>query len=111
MIDPAGSSTGSTATNYTVRNLTNGQFYDFRVRAANSVGPSAASFSESATLAAPDTPTNLGATPGNGHVVLNWVQPSGGSAVTHYEYELDLSDTWISTGGTATSPHRSPIWK
>ena len=100
-------STGGTATNTTVRNLTNGQSYDFRVRAVNRVGAGAASGSQSATptatLVAPDTPFGLDATPGNQRVMLNWVQPSGGAVVTRYEYELDLSDTWISTGSTAPS--------
>ena len=100
-------STGGTTTNTTVRNLINDQSYTFRVRAVNRVGAGLESFSESATptatLVAPDTPTNLSATPGNLRVVLSWVQPSGGAAVTHYEYELDGSGIWISTGGTATS--------
>ena len=100
-------STGGRATSTTVRNLTNGQSYDFRVRAVNRVGAGLESGSESATptttLVAPDTPTNLSATPGNLRVVLSWVQPSGGAALTDYEYELDGSDTWTSTGGTAPS--------
>ena len=100
-------STSGTATSTTVRNLTNGQSYAFRVRAVNRVGAGAESFSESATptatLVAPDTPTGLSATPGNQRVVLSWVQPSGGAALTHYEYELDGSTTWTSTGSTAPS--------
>ena len=100
-------STGSTATSTTVRNLTNDQSYTFRVRAVNRVGAGAESFSESATptatLAAPDTPTSLSLTPGNQRVMLRWAQPSGGAALTHYEYELDGSDTWTSTGSTAPS--------
>ena len=100
-------STGGPATSTTVRNLTNGQPYTFRVRAVNRVGAGAASGSQSATptstLVAPDTPFGLSATPGNRQVRLSWVQPSGGAALTHYEYELDGSGTWISTGGTAPS--------
>ena len=100
-------STGGTATSTTVTGLTNDQSYTFRVRAVNRVGESAASGSQSATptatLVAPDTPFGLSATAGNQRVKINWVQPSGGAALTHYEYELDLSDTWISTGGTAPS--------
>ena len=98
-------STGGTDTTYTVFNLTNGQSYDFRVRAVNRAGASAASGSQSATptatLVAPDTPFGLSATPGNQRVMLSWVQPSGGAALTHYEYELDGSDTWTTTGSTA----------
>ena len=100
-------STGGTTTNTTVRNLTNGQSYTFRVRAVNRAGAGLESFSESATptatLVAPDTPFGLSTTPGNQRVMLSWVQPSGGAALTHYEYELDLSDTWTSTDGTTTS--------
>ena len=100
-------STGGIATSHTVTGLTNDQSYTFRVRAVNRVGESAASGSQSATatatLVAPDTPFGLSATAGNQRVRLSWVQPSGGAVVTHYEYELDLSDTWISTGGTAPS--------
>ena len=100
-------STGGTASSYTVTGLTNGQFYTFRVRAVNRVGAGLASSSQSATptstVVAPDAPFGLSATPGNRQVMLSWVQPSGGAALTHYEYELDLSDTWTSTGGTASS--------
>ena len=55
-----------------------------------------------ATQGAPDVPQSLSATRGNRQVMLSWVLPSGGSEVTHYEYEQDLSGTWTSTGGTAT---------
>ena len=100
-------STGGTATSYTVTGLTNGQSYTFRVRAVNRVGAGLASSSQSATptstVVAPDTPTDLSATPGNRQVMLSWVQPSGGAALTHYEYEQDGSGTWTSTGGTAPS--------
>ena len=100
-------STGGTATSDTVTGLTNGQSYTFRVRAVNRVGAGLAGSSQSATptatLVAPDAPFGLSATPGNQRVMLNWVQPSGGAALTHYEYELDGSGTWTSTGGTAPS--------
>ena len=100
-------STGGTATSYTVRNLTNGQSYTFRVRAVNRVGAGLATSSQSATptstVVAPDTPSGLSTTPGNRQVMLSWVQPSGGAALTHYEYEQDGSGTWTSTGGTAPS--------
>ncbi len=100
-------STGGTATSYTVTGLTNSQTYTFRVRAVNRVGAGAASGSQSATptstVVAPDTPTDLSATPGNRQVMLSWVQPSGGAALTHYEYEQDGSGTWISTGSKAPS--------
>ena len=100
-------STGGTATSYTVTGLTNGQSYTFRVRAVNRVGAGQATSSQSATptstVVAPDTPSSLSATPGNRQVMLSWVQPSGGAALTHYEYEQDGSGTWTSTGGKAPS--------
>ena len=100
-------STGGTGTSYTVRNLTNGQSYTFRVRAVNRVGGGAASSARAVTPTgtpgAPDAPHSLSATAGNRQVMLNWVQPSGGAAVTRYEYEQNGSGTWTSTGGTATS--------
>ena len=100
-------STGGTATSTTVTGLTNGQSYTFRVRAVNRVGAGQATSSQSATptstVVAPDTPSSLSATPGNQRVMLSWVQPSGGAALTHYEYELDLSEIWTSTGGKAPS--------
>ena len=100
-------STGGTATSYTVTGLTNGQTYTFRVRAVNRVGAGLATSSRSATptstVVAPDTPSSFSATPGNRQVMLSWVQPSGGAALTHYEYEQDGSGTWTSTGGKAPS--------
>ena len=100
-------STGGTAPSHTVTGLTNGQFYTFRVRAVNRVGAGLASSSQSATptstVVAPDAPFGLSATPGNRQVMLSWVQPSGGAALTHYEYDQDGSGTWTSTGGTASS--------
>ena len=97
-------STGGTASSYTVTGLTNGQTYTLRVRAVNSVGAGLATSSRSATptstVVAPDTPSSLSATPGNRQVMLSWVQPSGGAALTHYEYE---QDAWTSTGGKAPS--------
>ena len=103
----AWTSTGSAATSYTVRNLTNGQSYTFRVRAANSAGESGASNSRTVTPLAtvPDAPTGLRATPGNEQVTLRWRAPAndGGQPTTHYEYEQNSSGIWISTGSAATS--------
>ena len=58
---------------------------------------------QTGALGAPDVPHSLDAMPGNGQVMLSWVQPSGGAEVTGYEYEQDVSGTWISTGSTDTS--------
>ncbi len=55
----AWTSTGGTATNYTVRNLTNGQPYTCKVRAVNRVGTSTASAASPSVTPAtePDAPT------------------------------------------------------
>ena len=95
-------STGGPATNYTVRTLTNGQTYTFRVRAVNSAGPSTATAQRSAAprATAPDAPTGLSATPGNEQVTLRWRAPAndGGDPITDYEYEQNSDGTWTSTG-------------
>ena len=100
-------STGGTATSYMVRNLTNGQPYRFRVRAVNSVGAGAASAASPNVTPAtePDAPTGLSATVSDQEVDLIWTAPAsnGGATILRYEYELDFSGTWTSTGGTATS--------
>ena len=101
-------STGGTATSYTVTGLTNGQSYTFRVRAVNRVGAGAGELVRSRPRRHPrwwrrTHRLDLSATPGNGQVMLSWVQPSGGAALTHYEYEQDGSGTWTSTGSKAPS--------
>ena len=100
-------STAGPATNYTVRTLTNGQTYTFRVRAVNSAGPSTATAQRSAAprATAPDAPTGLSATPGNEQVTLRWRAPAndGGDPITDYEYEQNSDGTWTSTRGPAPS--------
>ena len=93
-------------TSATIGSLTEGTSYQVQVLARNAEGDSPWSppgSGQTGALGAPDVPTGLSAMPGNRQVMLSWVQPSGGAEVTHYEYEQDLSGTWISTGGTATS--------
>ena len=101
-------STGGTATDYTVTGLTNGQTYTFKVRALNSAGASAASAASASVTpgdGARDAPTGLGATVSDRRVDLMWTAPAsdGGQSITDYEYEQGGSGTWISTGSTATS--------
>ena len=88
-------STRSTDTDYTVRNLTNGQSYTFRVRAANSAGQSAPSAASSSVTpaTAPGAPRNIGVTAGDEQVTLNWTAPAsnGGETITGYEYEQNGS--------------------
>ena len=53
----------------------------------------------------PDAPTNLLTVGGNGQVVLTWDAPEddGGSEITDYEYQIDQTGEWISTGSTNTT--------
>ena len=79
------------------------------MRALNSVGAGAASAASPNVTPAtePDAPTGLSATVSDQEVDLIWTAPAsnGGATILHYEYELDFSGTWTSTGGTATSYH------
>ena len=54
---------------------------------------------------APGSPRNLTAVGGVGEVVLTWEAPArdGGAAITDYEYRIDRSNPWISTGSTLTT--------
>ena len=54
---------------------------------------------------APSEPINLTAAGGDGQVVLTWDAPEddGGSPITDYEYRIDRSNPWISTGSTDTT--------
>ena len=84
----------SSLTSATVTGLSNGQSYDFRVSAINSVGQGPLSDVVSATpIAGSDPPTNLTATAGDTLVSLSWTAPldDGGSPITDYlvEYSLD----------------------
>ena len=84
---------GDEARETTVTGLTNGQSYDFEVRAVNMQGEGAVA-TETATLSGkPSAPLKLGATPGDRQVTLNWEPPSsdGGSAIEGYELRVDSS--------------------
>ena len=85
-----------TATSTTVTGLTNGQAYQFRVSATNTVGTGVSSDTVDATpKTIPAAPTDLAATPGNTQVSLSWTAPTnnGGSAITDYaiQYSTDGS--------------------
>ena len=53
----------------------------------------------------PSAVRNLTAAGGNGEVVLTWDAPSsdGGAEITDYEYRINGSGPWISTGSTETT--------
>ena len=80
-----------TGTSTTVKNLTNGTAYSFKVTAVNKAGEGPASGAASATPTAkvtkPGLPNGLTASPGNGEVALSWQAPGsdGGAGISGYE--------------------------
>jgi titin len=102
----------SSATTVTVRGLTNGTNYVFRVAAVNEAGTGVYSAVSSAVtpLTGPGLPTKLLGTPANGQVRLSWSVPgsTGGSPIIDYviQYSSDSGATWggfTDTLSTATS--------
>ena len=85
---PVASVAGTSAT---VKGLTDGTTYSFKVTAVNKAGEGPASGAASATPTAattkPGPPNGLTASPGNGQVTLSWTAPGsgGGAAISGYE--------------------------
>ena len=94
-------------TGYTVRNLTDGQTYTFRIQAVDEAGDTGNSNDVTVTtiLAAP---TNLTATVGvdAGQIALNWDDP-GNNLITKYQYSTDggTSFTDITGSGATTTAY------
>ncbi|GLC87728.1 fibronectin type III domain-containing protein [Lysinibacillus piscis] len=96
----------------TVTGLTNGTAYTFKVIAKNSVGDSTESTATSAVTpiapaTAPDVPTSVTATAGNGQAVVNFTAPinDGGSAITGYTVKVYIGGTEqpaLAKNGTAS---------
>ena len=87
----------STSTTATVTGLTNGTEYDFRVKATNVAGNSAASATATTTpRTVPDAPTSLTATPDDTEVFLSWTAPAdnGGAAISDYIVEYLEDGKW-----------------
>ena len=57
------------------------------------------------TQTVPGAPTNLMAVATDGQVTLTWDAPEddGGSAITDYEYRINGTGNWMSTGSTETT--------
>ena len=80
-----------TGTGTTVKNLTNGTVYSFKVTAVNKAGEGpasgAASANPTAKVTKPGLPNGLTASPGDGKVTLSWTAPGsgGGAGISGYE--------------------------
>ena len=103
----------STATSTTITGLVNGTAHDVRISAINVAGTGTVSSSVTAMPGiAPDAPTGLSLTAGNGQLSASWTAPAntGGSPINDYaiEYRFSPSGPWtvfadgISTATTAT---------
>ena len=81
---------GPITASYTVKGLTNGNTYQFQVRARNANGPGAATESRPVTIATtPGRPRSLNAAAGNGQVTLTWTASSnGGLPITSWQFRL-----------------------
>ena len=102
----------STSTTTTITGLTNGQAYNFRVSAINSIGTSVASSTATGTPnpSVPSAPLSLSASSGlSSSSLLSWTSPlsNGGSAITDYLIEYKLTSeptTWTTfNDGVSTS--------
>jgi hypothetical protein len=98
----------ATAGPVTVTGLVNGNSYDFRVAAVNSIGQG--SFTTTAVATPRTVPSQVGTvtpTAGNAQVALAWSAPAnGGSAITDYEVEQSLNGStgWgTAAGGSVTA--------
>ena len=97
--------TGNTENSYTVRGLTNGTTYSFRMRAVNSQGAGTSSDTVTGvpTLLVLGPVSNLQAIGSNRSVILRWEPPSIliASDITRYEYRVGAGN-WTNTGSTET---------
>lgn len=90
LVNPGGASLTTPSPRAIVRGLTNGESYTFTVVATNPLGASAPSPPSNAVVpaliaGAPDTPSGVTATPGNGVASVTWPAPDDhGSAITRY---------------------------
>jgi len=104
---PGGATCSTTgALSCTVTGLTNGTSYTFTVVATNWAGSSSLSSASSAItpVGAPDAPTNVTATSGNGQATVSWVAPpsDGGAAITGYTVTASPGGATCSTTGVLT---------
>ena len=90
---------GRSARDTTVTGLTNGQLYEFAVRAVNGVGDGA-----SIAQAAMPRALSLTASGGDGQVGLNWTSSAHSSTIAHYQVRQRVSDSGQDWSDWATVP-------
>jgi hypothetical protein len=95
----------STATSTTVTGLTNGTAYIFRVTGVNSSGAGTVSASSSSVTPSgpPAAPTISTISPADGSLSVAFTPATSVAPVLDYEYQLNGTGPWLSTGST-TSP-------
>jgi titin len=94
----------------TIPGLTNGTTYSVKLLAVNAAGDGYGSDSVSVTpvssATAPDAPTTLAATPGDGSASIAFTPGAdGGASITNYKYQLD-GGSWVALSPTDTT---SPV--
>jgi titin len=101
----AGAEISISATSATVISLTNGNSYQFRVRATNAFGVGAWSTASSSVVPfdVASAPI-ISATAGSNKIDLNITALSNnGSTITAYQYSINGGATWVAFGSTAAS--------
>ena len=90
----------------TISGLTAATAYYFKLKAVNDMGDSVASAAVSiSTLATPDAPTSLSATPSTTSVSISFTPGAqGGSAITNYQYALSTNGGSTYGSFTALNP-------
>ena len=96
------------ATTYTVTGLTNGELYNFEVRAENASGAGASAAISATPTTAPGAPTKLSTVSGDTEVVVLWTLPTNTNQIDRVELRYKVKtapDTgwseWRSLAGTA----------
>ena len=82
----------------TITGLTNGQAYDFEVRATTSVGAGGTASRSQTPATTPGVPTSFTATATHSSVTLSWAAPTdnGGAQVSSYRIEfLNAQNVWV----------------